>query len=193
MKALQLLTKPTNYPISVDEVKLHSRIDNDAEDSFLNMAIAAATNRVEAITGKAIISQTWIEYFDTFPAKICLRKGDVQSVTSVKYIDNDDVVQTVDTAIYDVDIYSNPARVISAFGKSWPSDVKDTLNAVYVEYVAGFGDDSSDVPDDLKWALFLLTGHFYENREATTDLKLIETPMGVDSLLARHKVWWMRS
>jgi len=44
MKALKLLTAPTSYPISVDELKLHSRIDNDAEDSFLQMAIAAATN-----------------------------------------------------------------------------------------------------------------------------------------------------
>jgi len=117
----------------------------------------------------------------------------VQSITSVKYIDKDDIEQTVAITEYDVDTVSNPARIMPAFGKSWPSDVKSTLNPVYVEYIAGFGDDSADVPYDVKWALFMLTAHFYENREATTDMKLIETPMGVDSLLARHKVWWMRS
>jgi len=193
MSALRILTQPTSYPVSVDEVKLHARITNDAEDALVLRLIMAATSRVEKITGRALITQTWIEYFDCFPPIIHLRMGDVQSVTSVKYLDSDDVEQTLATANYDVDTVSNPARIISSEGNSWPSGIKNTLNPIYVEYVCGYGDDADNVPNDIKWAIFMLVSHYYENREATTDLKLIDTPMGVDSLLAAYKIWWLRS
>ncbi|MBT8449473.1 MAG: head-tail connector protein [Gammaproteobacteria bacterium] len=192
MSALKLQTPAASYPISVDDAKLHGRITNDAEDGYVMAIIGAATSRAEKITGRAFISQTWIEYLDCWPAQIYLRKGDVQSVTSVKYIDTDDVVQTLPDTEYDVDLISNPARIIPSYGNSWPSNIKNTLNPIYIEYVCGYGEDSGDVPDDIKWAIFMMVAHYYENREATTDLKLIETPMGVDSLLAAYKVWWMR-
>ena len=191
MSAVKQTVKPTSYPVSVDEVKLHSRITNDAEDALVLRLISAATSRVEKITGRALITQTFIEYFDCFKPLIYLRMGDVQSVTSLKYIDSDNVEQTFTD--FDADVNSNPARIIPTYGVSWPTGVKNTLNPIYIEYICGYGDDAEDVPDDIKWAIYMLVSHLYENRESTTDLKLIETPMGVDALLFAYKVWWMRS
>ena len=190
--SLNLKTAPTSYPVTVDEVKLHSRVTQNAEDSLLMTLISAATERVEAITGRALITQTWVEYFDCFSTEILLRKAPVQSITSIKYIDNADTEQTLSTANYDTDVVSEPARIAPAFGKSWPSDVKSTFSPVYVEYVAGYGDNESLTPDAIRWALFMLISHLYENREATTDLKLIELPLGIDNLLYGSKLWWMR-
>ena len=190
--SLALQSAPLGYPVTVDEVKLHSRVTNDAEDAHILRAIAAATERVQEITGQSLITQTWVEYFDAFPHTIYLRKAPVQSVTSIKYIDTNDVEQTLNSTNYDVDVISKPARIIPSYGNSWPSGIRSKLNPIYVEYITGFGADSSYVPDTIKWAMYMLIGHFYENREATTDLKLVETPEGVHNLLYSHKLWWMR-
>jgi uncharacterized phiE125 gp8 family phage protein len=56
---------------------------------------------------------------------------------------------------------------------------------VKVTFVCGY----AELPQDLRWAILLLVGHFYQNREAvTTDLKAIDLPMGVASILERHRV-----
>jgi hypothetical protein len=44
-------------------------------------------------------------------------------------------------------------------------------------------------PSDIQAAL-LLVGHFYRNREATTDLKMADLPQGVRALLGPHVVEW---
>lgn len=46
------------------------------------------------------------------------------------------------------------------------------------------------MPPDVLMAMALLVGHFYRNREATTDLKMDELPMGVQSLLSAEVIEW---
>ena len=45
------------------------------------------------------------------------------------------------------------------------------------------------VPEDLKAAIKLLAAHFYMNREAASDLKLEELPLGIGSLLSPYRIW----
>ena len=39
-------------------------------------------------------------------------------------------------------------------------------------------------PQTIIWAMYLLIGHFYEHREAASELALKEIPLGVAELLA---------
>ena len=48
---------------------------------------------------------------------------------------------------------------------------------------------SADVPGPLKLAIKLLVGHFYENREATTMLKIDELPLGIKALIEPYRTW----
>ncbi|UXN70901.1 head-tail connector protein [Devosia neptuniae] len=56
------------------------------------------------------------------------------------------------------------------------------------------GDDDYDetaiiVNSAIKAAILLVTGHLYENREASTDQKLEELPISVKHLIAPWRVW----
>ena len=52
---------------------------------------------------------------------------------------------------------------------------------------SGFG-GSSGVPEDMREAILQLTGHFYENREASlVGVSAEEVPFGVWQLIAPHR------
>jgi uncharacterized phiE125 gp8 family phage protein len=64
-------------------------------------------------------------------------------------------------------------------------------DSVKITYTAGSYGDGATVdtcPKLVKAAVLLLAAHLYENREATTDLKLVELPIGVTRLLTPYKV-----
>ena len=54
----------------------------------------------------------------------------------------------------------------------------------------GWKEDNTphEVPDEIKTALIMLVAHLYENRAAVTDKQAFDMPMGVEYLLADHRV-----
>ena len=62
--------------------------------------------------------------------------------------------------------------------------------AVKVTFTAGFG-DASTIPDDLKAAVKLLIGHWYEHREAVVGVEARDSstplPLGVDLILDGYR------
>lgn len=69
-----------------------------------------------------------------------------------------------------VDNIGEPARIFPGFGNKqtnngyWPS-VLYLPNAVQIHYTAGFGENSSDVPANIRTAVMMATSDYYENRE----------------------------
>lgn len=167
-----LITPPTTEPLSLEEAKLHLRLEEpvlEAENVYVGGLVAAARRHVEKVTGRALVTQTWEAVEDGFPcAELRLAKGELQSVTSVKYLDAAGAEQTLDAAAYQVDAVRRPGRlggrVVLAPGAAWPATAAGRINAVRVRFVAGYG-AASAVPDDIKQAMRLLIGHLYEHRE----------------------------
>lgn len=188
---LVLQTAPVAEPVTLDEAKSQLRILHSDEDDLLNRFIVAARNYVEAITGRALITQTWDLTLDDFPAResglIELPKAPLQSVTSVTYTDTAGDPQTWDAGEYVVSTASRVGKIYPAYGYQWPS-TQAQREAVAVRFVAGYGDDVDDVPDDIRHAILMLIGHYDRFREAITDLNTIDVPYGVRALLAPHKI-----
>ena len=112
----------------------------------------------------------------------------LQSITSIKYYDTDGVQQTWSSSLYDVDIVSEPGRVSPSFGEIYPS-TRQRFNAVEVEFVAGYGDAGSDIPNAIKHAMFLLIGEMYERREETIAGTIISTvPFSAKNLLNPYRI-----
>ena len=181
---LTLSSAPAVEPVTATEAKAHNRIDTSADDTLIATYIAAAREHGEHMTRRAFITQTWVWKLDAFPlgGVMYMPLPPLQSVTSVQYVDANGATQTWSTDDYDVDTSSKPGRIVPVYNKSFPTTRNDT-NAVTVTFVAGYGDATTDVPDQLRVAINQLVGHWYENREqVVTGTIVAQLPNVVETL-----------
>ena len=187
---LKLITAPADEPVElVTEVKPHCRVEINDDDALLLIYMAAAREWAEDFRRQSFITQTWEIYFDTWPTlPVELPRGPVQSITHIKYTDVDGNESTFSSDNYLLDVVSEPARLTLKSTASWPTVELRELNGVYVRYVAGYGDAPTDVPQSVRQAILLLTGHLYENREQSVAEALRDIPFGVQALLRPRRV-----
>lgn len=108
----------------------------------------------------------------------------------IKYYGTDNTVSYFDASNYIFDYQSEPGRIVLAYGKSWPSTTLRPANGICVTYITGYGAAGSNVPQNIKNAILLMVGHFYENREAVMvgTVGAVELPLGVAALLWKDRV-----
>ncbi len=112
----------------------------------------------------------------------------LQTVDSIKYIDQDGIQQTLASTEYKVDTSSEPARIVPAYGKTWPA-TRNEINAVEVTFTCGFG-AAAAVPEGIKSWIKIRVGSMYENRSEVDTLQsgsLVKMPF-VDCLLSQYRV-----
>lgn len=167
-------TAPVAEPLTLVEAKRHLRIDDDitVDDDQVDGLIAAAREWAENETRRSFVRRTLELRLDCFSAELKLPRGPVTSVVAVKYVNNAGSLVEVDASLYQVDIYGTPPTIRTVFGANWPVPKMGTVNAVVVEYLAGYapGDGSptdyaENVPSNLKSALKLhIEAHYDRDR-----------------------------
>lgn len=189
--SLTVKTAPAAEPITLAEAKTHCRILDDVtdQDALISALIVAAREWCENYCRRSFVRRTLELRMDAFCGALKLPRGPVSSITSVKANGVE-----VDAAVYESDLYAMPARVCPAFGQTWPV-VQPELNAVLIEYVAGYDPDSAsptdhaaNVPDSVKAAMKLIVAHLYEQRELSANSAIFEVPFAVKALLAPFEV-----
>ncbi|MCI0420082.1 MAG: head-tail connector protein [Acidobacteria bacterium] len=183
--ALSLITGPITEPVTLADAKSHLRVDTTDEDAYLSALIKAAREKLEQDMRRAFVQQIWEMFMDCFPDEITIPLPPLVSVTSVKYLDTAGTEQTLATSEYVVDAKSEPGRIALAYGKSWPS-TRDTLNAVTVRFVAGYGaagatNSSQAVPEGIRQAIKFLVAHWYDNREPAAQQSVV--PVAIEMTL----------
>lgn len=168
MAAIATVTAPVVEPVGLDEVKAHLRVDIRDDDPLITTLIQVARERIEDEARHYLMTQTLDYSLDEFPGEdvLVMPLVPLQAVTAISYYDTAGVGVTVSSASYQVDTASRPARIALNRGYAWPTTPLRTLNGVVVRVVVGFGSTFADVPAQLRQALLLLVGHYYENREA---------------------------
>lgn len=186
---LQIVTPPAAEPVSLDEAKLHLRVDGTAEDTLITSLIAAARQEIEFETGRALMTQTWDYWLDGWPCGgvLALPLPPLQSVTSIKYFDTANAEATLASSSYYVDVGSTPGRVVLNYGQAWPATMLRPANGVCVRFVAGFG-NSAAVPAKLTLALKVLLAWLYENRGDGSAQSPELWPSAVRWLCDEHRV-----
>lgn len=151
---LQLITPPSAEPLTLDEAKLHLRVDINDDDTLIGALIAAARDYAEGETHKQMVSARWKQVLDSFPGPsligipygrpftlpghaIYLQRAPVIRVVSIQYLDMAGTVQTMPESDYTVDYTSEPVRITPVFGKIWPIPLPQ-IGAVWVNFDAGF-------------------------------------------------------
>ena len=177
-------TQPGAAALDLATVKANLRVDDASEDATITALMATAQALVEGPTGcgLALKTSTWVLSLDSWPAQIDLEFGPVASVTSLTYLDANGARQTLAGSEYLVDLTCRPARIVPAWGKSWPN-TREQPGSVLITYVAG----AATVPADLTAAMTLLVAHWFTNREAVADAGLAPLPIGVEALLGPHR------
>jgi uncharacterized phiE125 gp8 family phage protein len=156
----RLITPPVNMAVSLADARTAGRLNGTALDTELEMVVRGITEDAEHATGRAFITQTWRVTLDSFPDAIRLAASPVQSVASVKYLDVSGVEQTLDPLDYTVDLVSEPAYIAPAPDLAWPTTY-DRINAVYVDFVCGYGSADTDVPSGVKsYILAKVASHY---------------------------------
>lgn len=191
-----LKTAPAAEPLTLAELKLHLRVTGSAEDDYITALGKAARRRVEEITGRALINQTWYLYLDAWPTcdRIRLPRAPLSSVTSVTYYDTDGTTaNTFSAASWDADTNPTPGEVVLTYGSVWPSTTMRPNSPIVVEYVAGYGAAGSAVPEELKQAIYLMVGLWYAYREPViAGTSVAQVPNIIPDLLAPYTVEWWR-
>lgn len=185
--SLKLITPASVQAITTAEAKLHLKVDVADDDALIDAMIAAATEMVENKTGRALMTQTFELTLDKFPDAFELTRVPVQSVVSVKYRDLAGTLQTLAGSAYTMDNSddTSSAYVVPAYDTEWP-ETRDQVNAVVVQYTAGYA-SAAAVPAAVKaWLKVMLTA-MYDNRSAVGDEKTA-TLRFVDRLLDSTRI-----
>lgn len=186
----KVITAPTYEPISAADVAEYIRVDDLAQDELLlEGMITAARQYLEQYLNRPIATQTLEEALTGWANPIVLDSS-LQSVTSIKYLDLNGVEQTLASNQYLVDTYSEPAQITPAYNVEFP-ELYAVPNNVKVRYVAGYtsggSPDLNPMPKPLRFAMMLIIGDLYANREAGGD-KAYQINPTVQSLLQFYRL-----
>lgn len=190
MASLLCTVQPTSEPVTISDLREHSRITIHDEDQYAVKLIASARQWCENYTRRQFVSATYRLKLDGFYGEECCcqytEPGDggmeivlpyppVQSVSSITYLDTSNATQTLASSVYELDSDSTPARIRLKYGQVWPTTLYHA-SAVSVTFVAGYGGASATdaqsiaaVPYNIKQAICMYAALLFENREGSND------------------------
>ena len=201
-----LTTPAATTPISVAEVKSYARISNTSQDTLIAILINAATNYCETFIKRDLINKTYTCYLDKFPASnsntlllsdgfsysykdigIQIRKSKLQSISSIKYY-LDDVLTTWASTNYYITDKSAYSSIFLVDDKTYPTNIDEKKQSVEIEFVAGYGAASTDVPDQIRLGLMSHVTYMLENRGDCGGSSESDLPLAIRSLYNQFRI-----
>lgn len=202
---LSLYLPPAIEPVSVAHLKMHMRVEHDAEDGLIAALQMAAREEFERTANRSIVAQTWQLTFDYWGhgsplsfdwgslsywgSVLALPRPPLLKVLSITYRDINNALQTLAADQYTVDASSpdTQACISPAYGVTWPSLYRDR-NVVTVRYVSGFAvpvsvNASSDV--------FTSIGRDYADDEPVT-LSVVAEEQTLPAPLSAFRIYYVR-
>lgn len=173
-------------------IQIVSYVSDATEDAKLASIIKTARIDAEAISWRALITQTWDAYLNSWPDGnfITLPFGQLQNVVSVAYTDYSGVVVSLtETTDYIVDIVSEPGRIVLAYDGEWPDFEPYPVNAIAIRFICGYG-SASDVPEDFRTGILMRAADLYSERgeKIIGAVNVIENKIP-DRYFLQNKLW----
>ena len=188
MAAFKRVTPPAAEPVALADVRAFLRVADENEDALIARLIAAARERVEAESGRALMPQTWRMSADVAEGRtrdafrvFALRRAPYLSFVEARVAKEDGTSTplALDEVRVDADANQVWLRLGSALtgARAW--------RPVEIVWRCGFA-DAAAVPDALKTAVLMLVAHGYERRDSLGAPEAA-TPAGVSALLAPYR------
>ena len=181
-----LITAPAVEPLTIADMRAHLRLASEAEDALLADYIKAAREHVERLTGRALITQGWRLYLDSWPEGRVVRLpvGPLQNIDSITVYDASGTPHALSPDKWSLGRELAPARVKISLDIGVSSSA---MMGAEIEFSAGYGATANAVPEAFKQAIRLLVAHWFEHREEG-GVVLDSIPHGVDRLVSPYKV-----
>lgn len=189
MILVELTSTPTQ-DLPLDPFKAHLRLgtgfsETSLQDEVLESYLRAAVAAVEARIGKMLYARRaswtvtrWTD-IDSQPLPV----APISAIEAVVLTDRSGTETSVaDTGFALMKDTHRP--VLAATGASLPNIPQG--GSATITFDAGFGLDWLDIPPDLREAVLLLAGHYYEHRRDTSGAGGL-MPFGVMALLDPHR------
>jgi uncharacterized phiE125 gp8 family phage protein len=194
MKPWRVTVDQANELWTTSEVKNYLKVDDSTDDALIATMLKAARQAVESRQNISTLTKTIVQKLERFPSSykvatdyenvIKLLVYPVVNVSSITYLDENGVLQTLAQNLYEVDTYRG------IIGEAVDQDFPDTylsLNDVTITYTAGFGTAATDCPSDIRIAVLKLIANMYDNRGDS----VYKMPTASDVMLNRHKYDWV--
>ncbi len=212
---VRLITPPASEPVTLAEAKTQLRLEESLDDEFVLGLIATARAFVEQAAWRGLVTQTWELVKGSFAGEdtlelgfrgrrflgentglvnvgpgslpwIELPKGNLGTVTSIKYIDPTGVEQTLASTEYTADAASEPGRIRLAYGKAWPQ-TREQWDAVVIRYTVGWAVTTNvwAGPAPLKQAVLLMLSALYEGRAPA----VVEPGSTLDMMISPYRLF----
>lgn len=179
--------QPAAEPVSLTEAKTYLRVDGSAEDSLITSLLLTARTEVEQICRRKLITQTVRCDIREWEQEIQLPFPPLASVTTVKYYDGSNVLQTLSSSYYVVETLSDVGMISLAYGYTWPT-VYERPYPIQITYQAGYGSGATHVPEPLRQAILIATAEMYEHREENEESRFTELKT-FQRLMAPYRVY----
>jgi uncharacterized phiE125 gp8 family phage protein len=183
-----LLTAPAVEPVSLDEARAFLRVETHDDDEVIAALIASSRIHVETETRRALITQSWRIVLDAWPAdaRIGVLPAPLQALSAARIYDFDNHAQEIDVAALVVDRGAS-ALIVAPWALPAPGRI---AAGIELDVTAGYGDDTTDVPEALRQAMRLLLGHWYDNRGvvAPGPSQVAAMPETVAALIAPYRM-----
>lgn len=211
----ELVTAPSDgaLPIDLATAKKWLRVTHALEDDVITAVYTSVIETLERMTNRKLSTQTWRIYLDDFPrcdsvdfnqsayrnltevSSIELPFTPIQSLTSIKYYDQDNNLQTLNSTNYEVDDKKEPSTIyLNQYNAGYWPNTRTKPNAVIIEGVFGHKADALlpnlAMPKGLTQAMRFLMSHWYDNKEAVLMGQGVpmEVPLTAQFLIFPHTI-----
>ncbi|HUT92362.1 MAG TPA: phage head-tail connector protein [Thermoguttaceae bacterium] len=177
---------PTASPVTLGDLRAHLRITGHDEDAYLQALIDMAVDALQAKAWRQFCTATYTMQFDDWADELRLPRPPLATVTSVKYYDTSEVLQTLATSVYEVITDQTPGLIRLKYQQTWPA-LRGHPDDILITYTCG--SSAAAVPSRTKQAVKLLAAHHYQQRTpVVVGRTVVEIPMGIMWLLDRSGV-----
>lgn len=175
MPIINLVADASIDPLTLTEVKNFLRVDIITDDDLITRIIKTAIKQCELYTGKTLITKTYkYSFYNSIIQAVKLLYAPIQSISSVKVVNEENSETTINSSVYFIDTIGGILNF-----KTVPAN----FYRLDITYIAGYGSNATDVPEELKQAMLIHIARMYDDKNGYSIL-----PKTSLDIYKKHKI-----
>ncbi len=147
--------------MTLQEAKVWCKVDLEEDNALITMLIRAARQWFEAACDRSFTVRTWLLALPYFPWRGIELPYPPSEVVAIEYLDTGGNLQTLDPAVYVLNVGVLPARIQLVFTQAWPATTQDPAAVQITFRSTGENDDRLEMA---RAGILMLVAFWYIHR-----------------------------